>query len=380
LLLAAAAIAGVLFLQPSPPPFTLVEPAPVTLNPGSVQTVTIQVQRRQTGEPILLTFADLPPGVRIADATIPADATFVQVEVLAAPDTRQSGRATVRALAGGQAQQAVLELAVGEPAYVLPGHWQPDQDAEPERVGRRIYYNRINVMRDTYAVRFLLIPRDPQEKIETFYIMENKVAVALFRTYGQVPNRRENQVDQHPVFGVPVDQANGFAVALGGKLPLPEQWDKAAGRYERDHGRGPFREPVYRFVALLDNAPWAGFPANLPWGYYPEHPWGVNELAVQRTEPLPVGTATHDLSLFGCRDMAGNGLEWTRAVISQGAPARRFVPLPNPAASDSVILRGYGYKEPGPLLFEYLDKLHLVGIGEYKDPAPDYSFRVVIEP
>ena len=33
------------------------------------------------------------------------------------------------------------------------------------------------------------------------------------------------------------------------------------------------------------------------------------------TQPLPVGSRAKDISLYGCRDMAGNCREWTRDVF-----------------------------------------------------------------
>ena len=37
---------------------------------------------------------------------------------------------------------------------------------------------------------------------------------------------------------------------------------------------------------------------------------------------LPVGTAIRDVSIFGCRDMTGNGREWTRTIARQETRTR----------------------------------------------------------
>ena len=132
------------------------------------------------------------------------------------------------------------------------------------------------------------------------------------------------------------------ALKLSGDLPTSEQWDKAAGFYDRESSdpehddRGPFLR-----------------------GWSPND---KEQIAIRREKegPLPVGTATKDISRFGCRDMAGNGWEWTR-------PDEKL-----PIAAD---LRGRKFSDSQPFLFNdphndtaVADK-HYSGIG----------FRVVIE-
>ncbi len=65
---------------------------------------------------------------------------------------------------------------------------------------------------------------------------------------------------------------------------------------------------------------------------------------------MPVGTATHDISWCECRDMAGNGMEWTRNRSVTGEP----VPFP-PGESHQVELRGQHYESMQPLKFVDLE-------------------------
>jgi formylglycine-generating enzyme required for sulfatase activity len=90
--------------------------------------------------------------------------------------------------------------------------------------------------------------------------------------------------------------------------------------------------------------------------------------------PMPVGTASQDLSPFGCRDMSGNGLEWTRTIPSRSAER---VPLEKPRKNDPVTLRGRSYKDPEPLTFKDLEKKG--ELEEYQNAGDDIGFRVVLE-
>src|SRR5690606_21822230 len=84
-----------------------------------------------------------------------------------------------------------------------------------------------------------------------------------------------------PIVEVAALEAHCFAAWLGAELPTGKQWDKAAGRF--DGAEGPFRSG-----------------------------WKPGMIALDRLEPGPVGTFPADESLYGCRDLAGNGRELTR--------------------------------------------------------------------
>jgi len=239
-----------------------------------------------------------------------------------------------------------------------------------------LFYDKIDLVRDGCRFRFLLIPLRPDDKkrLPTFYILENKVSVARFRCFAtsmeqigqwKLKSKEWDKADSvggdypqdnYPVFNVHVEDAYQFARWLGGNLPATAHWDKAAGRYEANPGEGPYREP-----------------------------WDKNDpkqIAVGRggMGPMPCGAATHDISVFGCRDMAANGREWTR-ILSSGS---RVVPLAQPTSNDFVLVRGHTYRASfPPLMFKHLDfeeENDRQDVGTYREPSADIGFRVVIEP
>jgi formylglycine-generating enzyme required for sulfatase activity len=295
-------------------------------------------------------------------------------------------------------------------------------------------------------VRFLLVSKDvSQERVpRTFYIMENKVWNALYARFAnEQPNEagvtwvnggwrggEEESVralaslgsssfgltvlnqsqggcllsaasvvlpeivdpialgngnPRHPALRMSCKEAMAFAAWLGGRLPSVEQWDRASGYDHDPRGRGPFREPVQRIVALLA---WTNMehPANLWFAERraraliearadPSFEWdeGEWEIAINRREygPLPVGDAFNDISPFGCHDMAGNGLEWTRT------PSARLGSN-GPTEDDAFFLRGSRYSATQPWLFSEMEQYGKQQ-WKYLGSNPQYGFRVVIE-
>jgi serine/threonine protein kinase/formylglycine-generating enzyme required for sulfatase activity len=133
-----------------------------------------------------------------------------------------------------------------------------------------------------------------------------------------------------PVLRVDIQEAHRCAVWLGGVLPSAEQWDKAAGRFEDDRGAGPFEGPIVE-------------------------PGDVNVGGGENGRPVPVGAAPKDVCRFsGCRDMAGNGLEWTRTLRQDGDASEYFGDLPRDKFA-TVPLRGRSYKDTEPLTYAYLE-------------------------
>src|SRR4029079_17086778 len=81
----------------------------------------------------------------------------------------------------------------------------------------------------------------------------------------------------------------------------------------------------------------------------------------------PVGSSDDDISPFLCRDMAGNGAEWTSEVSSGGY--------------STVTLRGRDYHKERPLLFSDLLDVNSIEI-EKEDPyytSDHIGFRVLFE-
>jgi formylglycine-generating enzyme required for sulfatase activity len=140
-------------------------------------------------------------------------------------------------------------------------------------------------------------------------------------------------------------------------LPSTSQWDRAAGWYKGGHG--PIQGPI-------DAIP------------------TKEEVAYDRLEmgPLPVGKATRDVSPWGCRDMAANGLEWTRNI--RFGAAETEVLDEAPPKDTRMLVRGRSLGELKPPIFadyeSYLREERTKGVGEkFFDSRYDLSFRVVME-
>jgi serine/threonine protein kinase len=258
------------------------------------------------------------------------------------------------------------------PTPLLPSGAAPDEGAQAVEVGGNWYYDRIvHVMPDGTRVPFILIAATPGDELKSFYIMENKVANRLFEQFAaQRPKALEKSEwrqgtafggqqqgrlnDDWPVFMVTVAEAHAFALWMGGKLPSAKQWDKAAGLNLETGLVGPFR---------------------MPWNADSKE-----EIAINRTDegPLPVGTASKDISPTGCKDMAGNGFELTRTLMR---PASGYLPreYPDIKDGDMLLLRGQSFDNKEPLSFEMLTDPQHDQPQAADEPKFDVSFRVVIE-
>lgn len=95
-------------------------------------------------------------------------------------------------------------------------------------------------------------------------------------------------------------------------------------------------------------------------------------IAIGRSEPLPVGQATADESPFGCRDMAGNGMEWTKDLNNGMVPQDEKTRDVNAR----VKLRGRGFQQSSPLKYSEMDQ----GSCPSNERRYDVGFRVVLEP
>jgi serine/threonine protein kinase len=259
------------------------------------------------------------------------------------------------------------------PAAFCPPGTQPDEDAQVVEVGGNRYYDRILwTAPDGTRVRLLLIPATPGDELRTFYIMENKVSNRLFEQFAKErpaalsPNSRWREgpavngksagmknIDW-PVVLITAQEASNFAQWMGGRLPSSKQWVKAAGLGRAEKAAGPYREP---------------------WD-----PRSNTEIAINRSlqGPLPVGTASHDISPTGCRDMAGNGYEWTRSLV---APRDGYVPreFPDVQPDDMVLLRSQSYIIDEPVRYDALEDPSADQMEIPDRPRFDISFRVVID-
>lgn len=268
---------------------------------------------------------------------------------------------------------ATTATAPAEVDWLPPGIEKGD-GAEVQVVDGKRFYNRIVKVQADRRIAFRLIPRQAESDPQTFYMMENKVDNDLFIRASQeaafqtLLERHQkahpwtvkgewklgglaagNDVGisngQLPVLRVTVTEAYCLARWLGGNLPTAQQWDKAGGRFNGD--AGPFQPP--------------------------EEP-GQIAVGLGKTGPLPVDRKLCEASRFGCRDMAGNGSEWTRNLSLESS---RNVPVDDPQPEMLVVLRGRNYAQPKPLLFADLNRG-----GEsrgYGEASPFIGFRVVLE-
>jgi formylglycine-generating enzyme required for sulfatase activity len=384
------------------PRLQLEQPEPVSLAAWASGMVHVQIHRSRLADEVKLHFQNLPPHVHIPDATIAEQEESVEVPVSA---ERIAATATWHVRVAAEArnvrtQQQDLVLHVLPPAG--PPGIREVRGEEP--LSDRPYYKRLTLVLEDgekgIPVEFVLVAHDGGPA--PFYIMQDKVWNGLFTWFvdraqkewrgdavkaGDLDTLNDSHwrqgaeielpkdakgrrqfsflaADKHPnlpVLGVTVEQAILLAHWLGGKLPTTLQWDTAAGRYEPNPQDGPFKPG----------------------------PGAEQQIAVNRKRegPLAIGTSPADRSPYDCRDMAGNGLEWTRNFKDSA----REVPLPEGSAqlNQLVELRGKRYTAPRPLRFGELKDSHEDESNDYRprweneQAGPrlrQTSFRVVLEP
>lgn len=292
----------------------------------------------------------------------------------------QPGNYTVllRVSLGNRTVEKPLQVRVAAPNVCCPIGCRPADDAEMRAVAsdNRIYWTRVHS--ETHGTPFLLVARSADLDLPTFYIAENMVTNDLYRDFAAAMSRsgkplssgeweagvlvervRDGAIQRQPmpaeqypnlpVFNVPVEDAFAFARWLHpfGHLPTTRQWDAAAGRYSGSDAACPHR---------------SGWNSG-----------DTDAISVGRSGlgPLPVGTAFMEISPIGCRDMSGNGLEWTSTL---SVPGQR-VPLKRPEAFVGVILRSETFRAEQPFRFVDIEDLP----EEYGRHTDDLGFRVVIE-
>jgi formylglycine-generating enzyme required for sulfatase activity len=274
--------------------------------------------------------------------------------------------------------------------------WEPAEGAKLVPVGDRRYYDRIIVTAGDIEVPFILIPRgeweddlrDPKP-ISSFYIMEDKVWLGLFKEFAKTPDPlRQNKwqtfpagwkghdverEDDYPVMGVTWPDAVLFAKWLAGDIagdvrvgaiPRPSQWDKAAGQFwkGRNRGAGPYKS------AFIDKD-------NLS----PQDTEG--KIGVARSGmlgPMKRGEAKLDVSPCKVLNMAGNGCELTSTVITRPEPNdARDVLDPRQWQGESIELRGERWDGIHP--YKYYDKKRDPKSQPAGVEAETTGFRVVLD-
>jgi formylglycine-generating enzyme required for sulfatase activity len=358
-------------------------PKDVVLHRGEKKTVPLTIHRTDSfREPIRFT-TDRQPGpdahltVRQPDeAKGDAETQTVPLIVEADKDARVgiADFIPVTAEGGGHRQEQTLRVTV----LFLPAGDTPGTETQTDTDGKSFYKKITWSSPGQHSpVEFVLIPHQKSDDPPSFYMMVDKVSVGLFREFAgsaeykdRVPPEGKDRVlparnekgrgrtmpgwnhdkhpEKYPVFGVTFPEAQLFAKWVGGEVPTTDQWDKATGLTEwdgKDQSAGPFR------------GTWGGMnPA---------------DIAVGKGKPLPVGQAKADVSIYGCRDMAGNGTEWTCTPLFRDDPI--------------LTLRGWSFTNSGPLLFKYLkpergDPVQNFGSSLPEEADTKLGFRVVIEP
>jgi hypothetical protein len=231
--------------------------------------------------------------------------------------------------------------------------------------GKKYYKHVYYALKNGTKIPFTLIPQNAASEPPTFYIMDNKVSINLFRKFAKEGNKVENNKweewaknknPEAPVMEVSAMDAFRFAVLLGGHLPSQDEWNKAAGLYEPNKGKGPYNEKV-------------------PIKEDDRTQFGLNRSPDEG--PLMCGTATLDISEpFKLHDMAANGRELTRTVADFSG---KEVGKPGLNALDLVILRGREYRREDPLTYEELQNDRKREAQGPFETSPITGFRVVIE-
>jgi hypothetical protein len=363
--------------QGHPPALVLNKLDGLAMKAGEVRQVNIGVRRNGYVGDIRVSFQDLPPGIEIPDVTIPEDSDAAETKVKFLPDAPE-GTVSVSAatkVSQGSVSPQNVSITVEPLCYRLPKVWHKAPGAKVVEIERQCYYDRIDVVKENIDVRFILISAGEREErlreltgrvsVGTFYIMEDKVWLGLYKKFA-LANRRPmpvldpgmpvNRDDEHPVMGVLFKDAHAFAVWLGGELPYPWQWDKAAGRFWKDRGDGPYRAPAGQKPVIAINR--------------------VDPMSGDLLGTMERGYARDDLSAFDVHDLAGNGEEWTRAEdVGDGKPIGGDVEH----FKGMVMLRGSRWSEPRPYSFAALEERDIRKANTALEGHEEIGFRVVIE-
>ena len=229
----------------------------------------------------------------------------------------------------------------GEAQLVHPAGTTPEEGTNHVQLIDKKAPEWVFVEKGGEKVRFRLIAPQAGPPVAPFYISETKVTNRL---YLGGPD------DDVPVTSVTAFMARDFAEKVfGGDLPSEDEWDHAAGLFDVDRLPG---------LTLSPGRAWIDRPTPGP---------------VRRTNPEP------DLNRYDLRDMAGNGREWTRTVLTRSGERRDLSAGPL-ADTDKLILRGRNYTLDRPLSYAILDK-ERTAQPQAATPtvaSPYTSFRVVL--
>jgi serine/threonine protein kinase len=354
---------------PPPPPsdhspvaagtFKVDDPHPLFLHRGETGTIRLHLQRSDFPDAIKLDFPNTESDHLRLSQEAPAgvdQGDDLAVDVTADAQAKVGATRHLQITASGGRQEVRVPIDVTV-LYLPPGNatGTEPQDPQDRDVNEKLFHPRVTwKSAGGTPVDFVLIPKRPgEEGPDSYYMMVDKVSVRLFGEFAKTkypdwrpPAQDGNENEDYPVFNVSWEQARQFAEWLGGELPDTAEWDKAAGfrAWDESKDTGPF---VGRWSG--DHRP---------------------DIAVAMKKARPLGAAKHDRSEpYGCRDMAGNGAEWTRT-------RKR-------AQSNLIELRGRSFRSPQPFLFKFLEPPPLGGnlqVQNADQGEDDTGFRVVLKP
>ena len=237
------------------------------------------------------------------------------------------------------------------PAWRVPAGYTAAPGAKSVRIGEREYPGIIQrEAAEAGTIRFLLIePRGVA--IRPFYAQEHKVSNALVERFvrdhpGSLKNTRWSAVaNAGPAMNLRFAEAREIAASLGGRLPTPEEWDAMTGLHE------PNRP---------DQITLRGRPA------------------VGIAIPRSLVDQDTDRGVFDLCDLAGNGREYTAAILTaDGAPR---VPAATEDDQALLILRGRMHTLADPLTWETLKTEQKTPQTQYfGKPSPYTGFRVIVD-
>lgn len=369
LLLAGFALSFSAWMTLRPRPFAINPATELKLTAGEKTTIPISIEgHRPKGVEFLAGVT--PPGISVTRIHGESSTGVVQFALGVDPNVAPGKHLlSFRANLGSRTISAkTVRLIVKAPAVKLPEGFLPAPGTALVQDDEKIYYSEIVLdLGEGAKVEFLLMKRNKSDEPATYYIMKNKVSNRVFARFAaQAPEQLQGTAWRIPpkdgldlpAFNVNAIEACRFAdwLARGHmkiRLPTIEQWDKAAGLYDYDSNsargpRGPFR------------GSWKP---------------GDHTIAVGRDDPVPIGSSSQDISPLGCRDMAGNGSEWTRNTTSKGV----MLPIPDDAFQPIVLCRGRSFRLPEPLSYD--DLLNVddpLGLDQHDGDAVN-GFRLVID-
>jgi serine/threonine protein kinase len=342
----------------------------VHVDTGRSQVLIIPIQRENFGGPVRLFPEEELPMVHI-QAELPEGEDCVNVSIRVDEEAKPS---TQRVHLQTDNEKLDVKIEFGLTILYLPKDFEAMRPETEEDDSGVKYYKQIRrPLTGKSPVEFVLVPHRKQywrtdagghDNPSTFYISRFKINREQFRFFAeQNPDKVRNENwkkhaddDRAPVRDVAVTDANAFAEWLGGRLPSCVQWDKAAGRYHPDRGEGPYQ------------------------GQWDDE--NKLRIAVRLKKPLPNGSpgTEDDVSVYGCRDMAGNSSEWTDDT-RRGNKVHLMHGFGG--FDENVILRGWSFLDEKPPSYARIDKEErerALRIEGFEQTAKDVSFRVVLKP